>query len=80
LKYDNNFTPKLNIRVFNSDFIKENLKLETDYIEPILLLGGENIALQNELNSRENEQEEMELEVNTLKKNRQNKDDKIEKH
>ncbi|MCK5509885.1 MAG: AAA family ATPase [Desulfobacterales bacterium] len=37
------------VRVFNSDFISENLKWE-DALEPILILGEENIELQKELN------------------------------
>lgn len=37
------------VRVFNSDFISENLKWE-DTLEPILILGEENIELQKELN------------------------------
>lgn len=42
-KYDNTFAVKPNIRVFNSDFVKENLKWDADNIEPIFLLGAENI-------------------------------------
>ncbi|GHT22059.1 hypothetical protein AGMMS49953_00210 [Endomicrobiia bacterium] len=55
-KYDNNFSsPKPNIRVFNSDFMKENLKWDIDdIIEPIILmLGEENIKLQTELRKKE---------------------------
>ena len=52
-KYDNNFLTKPNIRVFNSDFIKENLKWDTENIEPILILGEENIKLQTELREKE---------------------------
>ncbi|MCA6079313.1 MAG: AAA family ATPase [Endomicrobium sp.] len=52
-KYDNNFLTKPNIRVFNSDFIKENLKWDAENIEPILILGEENIKLQTELREKE---------------------------
>lgn len=54
-KYDNTFTVKPNIRVFNSDFVKENLKWDADNIEPIFLLGAENIELQTELKQKEND-------------------------
>ena len=52
-KYDNVFAVKPNIRVFNSDFVKENLKWDADNIEPIFLLGAENIELQTELKQKE---------------------------
>lgn len=52
-KYDNTFAIKPNIRVFNSDFIKENLRWDSDNIEPIFLLGEENIELQKELKQKE---------------------------
>lgn len=52
-KYDNTFSVKPNIRVFNSDFIKENLKWDSEDIEPIFLLGEENIDLQNGLKTKE---------------------------
>ena len=55
IKYDNNFVVKPNIRVFNSDFVKENLKWDSDNFEPIFLLGEENIELQRELKHKENE-------------------------
>jgi wobble nucleotide-excising tRNase len=54
-KYDNTFAVKANIRVFNSDFVKENLKWDADNIEPIFLLGAENIELQAELKKKETE-------------------------
>jgi len=37
------------VRVFNSDYVRENLRWE-DGVTPILILGEENIALQDELN------------------------------
>jgi len=48
---ETHFPNKLQIRVFNSDFISENLKWNenTEEIEPILLLGVQNITLQKEL-------------------------------
>lgn len=55
VKYDNTFSVKPNIRVFNSDFVKDNLKWDADNIEPIFLLGAENIELQTELKQKEND-------------------------
>ncbi|MDR0800236.1 MAG: AAA family ATPase [Endomicrobium sp.] len=55
-KYDNDFSstkPNIHIRVFNSDFIKENLKWDAENIEPIFILGEENIKLQTELKEKE---------------------------
>lgn len=52
-KFDNTFSKRSNIRVFNSDFVKENLKWDEDDIEPIFLLGAENIHLQAELKQKE---------------------------
>lgn len=52
-KYDNSFAVKPNIRVFNSDFVKDNLKWDADNYEPIFLLGAENIELQTELRQKE---------------------------
>ena len=52
-RYDNTFVTKPNIRVFNSDFIKENLKWDEENIEPIFILGAENIELQKELGEKE---------------------------
>ncbi|HEU5053033.1 MAG TPA: AAA family ATPase [Hanamia sp.] len=42
------FPSKLNIRVFNTDFISDNLKWN-EGIEPIFMLGEQNIKLQNDL-------------------------------
>ena len=52
-KYDNAFAIKPNIRVFNSDFVMDNLKWDADNIEPIFLLGAENIELQIDLKQKE---------------------------
>ena len=75
-KYDNTFSVKPNIRVFNSDFVKENLKWDADNIEPIFLLGAENIELQTELKQKENDlataQTEL-AEANRLRTDKQNR-------
>ena len=47
--YDqSNQTLLFDVRVFNSDFVKHNLRWEED-IEPVILLGEENITLQDQL-------------------------------
>lgn len=75
-KYDNTFAVKPNIRVFNSDFVKENLKWDADNIEPIFLLGAENIELQSELKQKENDLATAETELaeaNRLRTDKQNR-------
>lgn len=48
--FDQSNLNPLSLRVFNSDFIKDNLKWDEE-IEPIFLLGEENIQLQAQLTS-----------------------------
>lgn len=72
-KYDNTFAVKPNIRVFNSDFVKENLKWDADNIEPIFLLGSENIELQTELKQKETDLTTAETELSEAKRLRQEK-------
>lgn len=48
--YNHEFASKVIVRVFNQDFIKENLQWDTDNdIQPIVLLGEGNIELQGKL-------------------------------
>jgi wobble nucleotide-excising tRNase len=67
-KHDNTFAIKANIRVFNSDFVKDNLKWDTDNIEPIFLLGAENIELQTALKQKEIELANAEVELAEAKR------------
>ncbi len=76
-KYDHNFLAKPNIRVFNSDFIKENLKWDVDSIEPIFLLGEENIELQTELKQKETDLATVEIELAEDKRLRTEKQNRI---
>jgi wobble nucleotide-excising tRNase len=67
----NTYTPatmpsSLIVRVFNSDFINENLKWN-EGIEPILLLGSDNIDLQKELEVNKYLLDQVELEIRKLK-------------
>lgn len=77
VKYDNTFAVKPNIRVFNSDFVKENLKWDADNIEPIFLLGAENIELQNELKQKEADLATAETELAEAKRLRTEKQNRI---
>lgn len=76
-KYDNTFAVKPNIRVFNSDFVKENLKWDSDNIEPIFLLGEENIELQKELKQKEKDLATAEIELAETKRLRTEKQNRI---
>lgn len=76
-KYDNTFAVKPNIRVFNSDFVKENLKWDSDNIEPIFLLGEENIELQTELKQKETDLTTAETELAETKRLRTEKQNRI---
>jgi len=77
VKYDNTFVVKPNIRVFNSDFVKENLKWDAENIEPIFLLGAENIELQKELKEKETELSTAETELTEAKRLRTEKQNRI---
>ena len=67
------------IRVFNSDFIRENLSFTDGSATPILVLGVEDIAKQQALEAKKKEREALKLsmESNTQKKN--GKEEDIEK-
>lgn len=57
------------IRVFNSDFTKDNLKWEMEEgIEPVLLIGEENIELEKQLKQGSIELEEKEKQINDLQR------------
>lgn len=76
-KYDNTFAVKPNIRVFNSDFVKDNLKWDADNIEPIFLLGAENIELQTELKQKEIDLATAETDLAEAKRLRSEKQNRI---
>lgn len=76
-KYDNTFAVKANIRVFNSDFVKDNLKWDADNIEPIFLLGAENIELQTALKRKEIELANAEVELAEAKRLKTEKQSRI---
>jgi wobble nucleotide-excising tRNase len=76
-KYNNTFAVKPNIRVFNSDFVIDNLKWDADNIEPIFLLGAENIELQTELKQKETDLTTAETELAETKRLRTDKQRRI---
>jgi wobble nucleotide-excising tRNase len=76
-KYDNTFAIIPNIRVFNSDFVKENMKWDADNIEPIFLLGAENIELQTELKQKETDLKTAETDLAEAKRLRVEKQSRI---
>jgi wobble nucleotide-excising tRNase len=49
----------LEIRVFNSDFVRDNLKFETGSAAPVLILGALDIAKQEELDAKKKDREQM---------------------
>lgn len=71
----------LAVRVFNSDFIKENLKWEAgeEGIEPVLLLGEENIKLEQQLKVHRAELEDKKKKIDKLQRDNSAKKDEIEK-
>lgn len=66
------FPSTLPIRVFNADFINENLKWNQD-LEPILLLGQQNITLQAELETHKNSLATLNQEIQTLNQQKSEK-------
>jgi wobble nucleotide-excising tRNase len=59
------FPNGMSVRVFNSDFINDNLRWN-EGLQPILLLGQENIQLQTELGENSTKLEELTAEVDRL--------------
>lgn len=69
------------VRVFNSDFIRENLKWEAgeEGIEPVLLLGEENIKLEQQLRVLREELQEKKTKISELQSSIKIAEEKIEK-
>lgn len=62
-KYDQTFATTPLIKVFNSDFIRDNLKWDAENIEAIFMLGIENVELQKELKEKKEALEKTEVEL-----------------
>nr|MBC8488342.1 AAA family ATPase [Bacteroidota bacterium] len=65
------------IRVFNTDFVKNNIKWDEE-LESIVLIGKENIELQNKLSELNKQLEIVNSELNELEKNYDPINNKIE--
>ncbi len=77
-KYDQlQLSQSFAIRVFNSDFIKDNLKWE-EGIEPVLLVGEENIELEKQLKKHRAKVEEKGKKIDGLRRYVYAKNDEIE--
>jgi len=66
-------------RVFNSDFVRENLRFDSGSATPILVLGAEDIAKQQALKAKKAEQEELALSKESNERKRNEKTSDIEK-
>lgn len=74
---ENNLDRISYIRVFNSDFINNNLKWDTD-IEPIFLLGQKNIELQKDLADEKQKLATKQTEKTEIEKKKKSSEDRIE--
>ena len=80
-KYDQlQLAQSFDVRVFNSDYVDENLKWEAgeEGIEPVLLLGEENIKLEQQLKEYKADLEEKDKIIRGLWKTVQTEKEKIE--
>lgn len=66
-------------RVFNSDFVRENLSFSDGSAAPILVLGAEDIAKQEALKAKEAERDTLNLSIESNKRKKSGKADDIEK-
>jgi len=66
-----------NVRVFNSDFINDSLKWDSD-IEPLFLLGQQNIKLQNDLANAKQNLTVKQKEMAELERKKKSTEEKIE--
>jgi wobble nucleotide-excising tRNase len=66
-------------RVFNSDFIRENLSFADGSATPILVLGAEDIAKQEALKAKKTERETLNLSMESKMRKKGGKADDIEK-
>jgi wobble nucleotide-excising tRNase len=66
-------------RVFNTDFVRENLSFEIGSATPILVLGAEDMAKQETLKARKAERETLTLSRESNERKREDKNSAIEK-
>jgi len=72
----NNFP--LQIKVFNTDFVKENLNFEESNTKPILILGGKNISLKEETESIKKDIDFLKETIKEFEKDKQEKEKSID--
>jgi wobble nucleotide-excising tRNase len=72
-----NLNQPFDVRVFNSDFVEDNLKWEGD-IEPVILLGEENIKLQTQLEENKKTLVEKRKTIEEAQRAKRAKEEKIE--
>ena len=74
-----NLTMLPNVRVFNQDFIGKNLKWYADgeHIEPIFLLGEENVELQDQLDKKKEEVEKLKAANEALQKEYEQEEEQL---
>jgi wobble nucleotide-excising tRNase len=70
---------QLVVRVFNSDFVQENLSFQDGSAVPILLLGSEDIAKQETLKAKKAKRDALNLSVDLNKENHKKKEENLEK-
>jgi wobble nucleotide-excising tRNase len=76
-KFNNsNLTSKSNIRVFNMDFIRDNLKWESE-IEPIFILGEESIKLQTDFDIKQKKVAELNIQLDKTRQEKREIKEKI---
>lgn len=66
-------------RVFNSDFVRDNLSFDVGSTTPVLVLGAEDIEKQEALKAKAAERKELSLSMETNKRIREDKQSAIEK-
>ncbi len=70
---------KLNIKVFNSDYVQDNLKFEINQTEKIFILGEENKDLHEELTKRQKEESDLEKQIKESKQKIKDNENSISK-
>lgn len=76
-----NLTTLPNVRVFNQDFIGKNLKwyASGEHIEPIFLLGEQNVELQNQLDKKKEEIEKLKADNEALQKEYEQEEEQLKR-
>ena len=63
---------KFNIRVFNKDFIDENVFTQEDTVRPIYYLGKEDIEQKQKIETLKKQEEELKIQIDSEEKNLEN--------